>query len=293
MTQTEATQTEATQTVEPQPELQLIEAQDIQVVFGKGPAAFTAVDGVSLTIGEGELVGIVGESGSGKTTMARVIAGLQKPTGGRLGPAERPENQRAGTARGRKRGRTDIQMVFQDPYSSLNPHQTAQSAVAEAFRVRQRMSAASSKAAALELMQSIGIGESLANRLPDLLSGGQRQRISVARALAAEPTLLIADEPTSALDQSAQAQLLNLLRRIQQERQLAILFISHDLGIIRYFTDRVYVMRKGRVVESGETERVFTNPREDYTRMLIDSIPGGLSELRAENSVRHVPVGEG
>jgi peptide/nickel transport system ATP-binding protein len=214
----------------------LLEAQHITVTFGKGPQAFTAVSDASLTIGRGEMVGIVGESGSGKTTIARVIAGLQPPTAGRLAhPLESP----ASPSRRRTDSRTDIQMVFQDPYSSLNPRHSARGAVAEAVRVRQGLSRAESKAEATRLLQSIGIGDALAGRLPELLSGGQRQRISVARALAAEPSLLIADEPTSALDQSAQAQLLNLLRRIQADRQLAILFISHDLGIIRYFTDRV------------------------------------------------------
>jgi peptide/nickel transport system ATP-binding protein len=223
-------------------------------------------------IGQGELVGIVGESGSGKTTIARVVARLQPPTSGKL--VFSPEAAPADSSRSPKSGRTDIQMVFQDPYSSLNPRQTALSAVAEAVKVRQGLSSAAAKKEATRLLQSIGIGEALTNRLPELLSGGQRQRISVARALAAEPSLLIADEPTSALDQSAQAQLLNLLRRIQAERHLSILFISHDLGLIRYFTDRVYVMKHGRVVESGNTEEVFLNPQDDYTKVLIESIPG-------------------
>jgi len=253
----------------------LVEARQISVTFGKGPYAFTAVDEASLTIGESEIVGIVGETGSGKTTLARVVAGLQPATDGRLLFPRDPEGP-AGQGRGARRRshRTDIQMVFQDPYSSLDPRQTVWSSVSEAVKVRQGLSSADARAAALRLLQSIGIGDALAGRLPDLLSGGQRQRISVARALAAEPALLIADEPTSALDQSAQAQLLNLLRRIQQERQLAILFISHDLGIIRYFTDRVYVMRHGRIVESGHTEEVFSNPQQAYTQLLINSIPG-------------------
>jgi ABC-type dipeptide/oligopeptide/nickel transport system ATPase subunit len=260
-------------------EVPLFAARDVNVVFGRGVAAFTAVQDVSLTIGRGDLVGIVGESGSGKTTMARVVAGLQKPTGGQLEHAGAVPRQ---SRFGRTHRRTDIQMVFQDPYSSLNPRQTAASAVAEAFRVRQSLSRSQAMTAALELLQSIGIGPTMASRLPDLLSGGQRQRVSVARALAAEPSLLIADEPTSALDQSAQAQLLNLLRRIQADRRLSILFISHDLGIIRYFTDRVYVLRQGRVVESGDTEQVFAHPSDDYTRMLIDSIPGGRRSPRSE-----------
>lgn len=250
----------------------LVEAQQISVTFGKGPYAFTAVDQASLTVGESEIVGIVGETGSGKTTLARVVAGLEPATGGRLLFPRDPDG--SGSRGARRRSRTDIQMVFQDPYSSLNPRQTAWSSVSEAIKVRQGLTGAEARAAGLRLLQSIGIGEALAGRLPALLSGGQRQRVSVARALAAEPALLIADEPTSALDQSAQAQLLNLLRRIQQERQLAILFISHDLGIIRYFTDRVHVMKQGSIVESGHTDEVFNNPQQAYTQLLINSIPG-------------------
>lgn len=261
--------TEAILVIDKQP---LLEVKNVTVIFGKGPRAFTAVDNVSLTIGKGEMVGIVGESGSGKTTVARVVAGLQPASSGNL---VFPSEVSAGNSSRRRRSRrTDIQMVFQDPYSSLNPRQTARGAVAEAVKIRQGLSNANAKIEASRLLQSIGIGDALTNRLPELLSGGQRQRISVARALAAEPSLLIADEPTSALDQSAQAQLLNLLRRIQAERHLAILFISHDLGIIRYLTDRVYVMKHGRVVESGNTEEVFLNPQEDYTNALIESIPG-------------------
>lgn len=258
----------------------LLELHNVSVIFGKGSRAFTAVDDVSLTIGKGEMVGIVGESGSGKTTIARVVAGLQPASSGNL--VFPSEATTANSARRRGSKRTDIQMVFQDPYSSLNPRQTALGAVAEAVKVRQGMSNSDAKVEATRLLQSIGIGEALTSRLPELLSGGQRQRISVARALAAQPRLLIADEPTSALDQSAQAQLLNLLRRIQAERHLAILFISHDLGIIRYFTDRVYVMKHGRVVESGSTEEVFMDPQEDYTKGLIESIPGSKAGRSSE-----------
>ena len=241
-------------------------ADKVTITFGKGAYAFSAVKDATVAIGRGEIVGIVGESGSGKTTMARAIAGLQPVSAGMINFPD------AGAGRGKRR--TDVQMVFQDPYSSLNPRQTPGAAVAEAIHVRQGMSRTRARAAAVELLQSLGISGDLVGRMPAQLSGGQRQRVSMARALAAEPKLLIADEPTSALDQSAQAQLLNLLHRIQAERQLAVLFISHDLGIIRYFTKRVYVMRHGLVVEEGPTEDVFLTPAHAYTRLLIDSIPG-------------------
>lgn len=269
-------------------EIPLVEAQQISVTFGKGPYAFTAVDEASLAIGDSEIVGIVGETGSGKTTLARVVAGLQPATAGRL---LFPQDADGSAGRGRRSHRTDIQMVFQDPYSSLNPRQTALNSVSEAVKVRQGLTGTEARVTALRLLQSIGIGDALAGRLPNLLSGGQRQRVSVARTLAAEPALLIADEPTSALDQSAQAQLLNLLRQIQQERHLAILFISHDLGIIRYFTNRVYVMKHGRIVESGHTEKVFSDPQHDYTRLLIDSIPGSRRAPGPASRRPHVLTG--
>lgn len=258
----------------------LVVADEISVVFGHGPYAFTAVDRASVEIHRGEIVGVVGESGSGKTTIARVIAGLQRATSGELRIGGAP-------AGGRRHRRTDIQMVFQDPYSSLNPRQTAVQAVAEAVKVRQGLPARAAKERALELLRSIGIGDALAERRPAVLSGGQLQRVSVARALAADPSLLIADEPTSALDQSAQAQLLNLLRHIQAERDLTILFISHDLGIIHYLTDRVYVMERGVVVESGITTEVFAAPADDYTRLLINSIPGRRDHLDAGSRAAH------
>ena len=244
----------------------LVRGERVTITFGKGPTAFTAVRDADIRVGRGEIVGIVGESGSGKTTLARAVAGLQPITSGTL---------RIGGNRGRApRHRTDVQMVFQDPYSSLNPRQTPRAAVTEAIRVRQGLARAQARVAAVDLLASIGIGGNLLDRLPGQLSGGQRQRVSVARALSAEPDLLIADEPTSALDQSAQAQLLNLLRHIQRERHLAVLFISHDLSIIHYLTERVYVMRMGLIVEQGRTEEVFTHPQHEYTRLLIDSIPG-------------------
>ncbi len=174
----------------------------------------------------------------------------------------------------KREDRRRVQMVFQDPYGSLNPATRVVNAVAEAVRVWNRGSRADARRAALDLLRSIGIGAEDARKWPRALSGGQRQRVSVARALAPGPSVLIADEPTSAIDQSAQAQLLNVLRELQASRGLATIFISHDLGVIRYLTSRVYVMRRGEIVEEGPTAQVMRAPRHDYTKLLLASVPG-------------------
>jgi ABC-type dipeptide/oligopeptide/nickel transport system ATPase subunit len=252
----------------------LLEARDVTVTFGHGPDAFDAVRDATVAVSLGEAVGIVGESGSGKTTLARVLVGLQAPTRGEVF-LEGARILRAGTGdRFPRSERWKVQMVFQDPYSSLNPRQRAWEAVAEAMQVWQRLPASAAKREALKLLQAMGVSDEQAHQLPRSLSGGQRQRTSVARGLAPNPKVLIADEPTSSIDQSAQAQLLNLLRQLQRERGLAIIFVSHHLGIIRYLTTRVYVMRKGEIVEAGDTASVFESPRHEYTRLLINSIPG-------------------
>lgn len=262
-------------------EQQLLVAEKITVDFG----GFRAVDDVTISVGSNEIVGIVGESGSGKTTLARVAVGLQRATAGRVLLEGEPF---MGSGAPRRRTRTDVQMVFQDPYSSLNPRQTALAAVAEAVHVRRGLGMPEARENAMRTLESLGIGAAVAERHPARLSGGQRQRVSFARALAAEPKLLVADEPTSALDQSAQAQLLNLLRQIQRERSLAVLLISHDLGVISYLTQRVYVMRHGRVVESAETVRLFRSPQQQYTKDLVGSIPG-----RSAGQLRVGPGGDG
>ena len=259
----------------------IIEATDITVRFGHGSQALDAVRHASIFVNANEAVGVVGESGSGKTTLARVVVDLVQPTEGQI-LLEGAPVVRAGSREGFPRAdRWKVQMVFQDPYSSLNPRQRAWESVAEAIQVWQHVPAREARGQALGLLRSMGITEDQANRFPQALSGGQRQRVSVARALAPRPLALIADEPTSAIDQSAQAQLLNLLRRIQQERGLAVLFISHDLGVIRYLTSRVYVMKAGEIVESGPTERVFQQPDHPYTKLLLDSVPGRRVVRRA------------
>ncbi|HZQ07515.1 MAG TPA: ABC transporter ATP-binding protein [Anaerolineae bacterium] len=252
----------------------LLEARDITVTFGYGAAAFNAVNHASVYVEPAEAVGIVGESGSGKTTLARVLVGLQAPTEGQVileGQTIFNANERHHFPRSE---RWKVQMVFQDPYSSLNPRQRAWQAVAEAVEHWQGLRGNEAKQEALRLLRSMGISQEQAQQFPKSLSGGQRQRVSVARALAPRPKILVADEPTSSIDQSAQAQLLNLLRQLQQERRLAVLFISHDLGLVRYLTSRVYVMKKGDIVESGDTVQIFDHPQDPYTQLLIDSIPG-------------------
>lgn len=249
----------------------LIEAQDVSVTFGSGSRAVHAVKGVSLTIARGEAVGIVGESGSGKSTLARVLAGLQKPDIGEV-LFEGESIYEGGRAyRGDKRRL--VQMVFQDPYGSLNPRISALSTVAEAVKVHGTEEVGSAKDVSLKLLARMGISERDANKKPRQLSGGQRQRVSVARALSAQPAVLLADEPTSAIDQSAQAQLLNLFRGLL-DAGLSIALVSHDLGVIRYLTSRVYVMKDGEFVESGPTQQIFDHPQAEYTKQLIASIPG-------------------
>ena len=252
----------------------IIQGKNITVTFGHGLAAFDAVQKVEIMVGFGETIGIVGESGSGKTTLARVLIGLQAPATGevllegkQIFSSEKKQCMLA-------KDRWKLQMIFQDSYSSLNPRLHAWQTVAEAVQVWQKLPKRSAKDEALRLLQSVGISEEQAHQLPKTMSGGQRQRVSVARALAPNPKILIADEPTSSIDQSAQAQLLNLLRKLQKDRSLTIIFISHDLGLIHYLTSGVYVMKKGIVVESGKTCSIFKNPKHPYTKLLLDSIPG-------------------
>ena len=252
----------------------VLEGRRISVTFGRGPRAVAAVKDVSVSAEINMTIGIVGESGSGKTSLARVLVGLQKPTAGQVLLEGRTVVDADSGKTYARSDRGKVQMVFQDPYSSLNPRMRAWEAVAEAIHVWQELPGRESRQAAFQLLSSVGITHEQAERFPRSLSGGQRQRVSVARALAPRPRILIADEPTSAIDQSAQAHLLNLLREIQQDRGLAIIFISHNLGLVRYLTNRMYIMHNGDLVEEGSTEAIFGEPRDPYTQLLISSIPG-------------------
>ena len=249
----------------------LLSADDLRLTFGSGADRVAALRGVSLTLGAAEAIGIVGESGSGKSTLARVLAGLQLADAGSVSFRGRPIHDAGVAYPGALR--REVQMVFQDPYGSLNPRMTALETVAEACRFHDKSTAAEAQARSLELLAGMGIAAADARKKPRALSGGQRQRVSVARALCARPSVLVADEPTSAIDQSAQAQLLNLFNSLLRQG-LSIVLISHDLAVIRYLTQRVYVMRDGEFVETGATLDVFDNPRHSYTQALIASIPG-------------------
>lgn len=230
-----------------------------------------AVDGIDLTISAGQTYGLVGESGSGKTTTGRTIIGLNPMTSGQV-LFEGQEIRRAGRGQ-RQRFYRDIQMIFQDPYSSLNPRKRVLDIVAEPLRNFERMSAGEEKRKVEMLISQVGLSPETIYKYPHEFSGGQRQRIGIARAIALKPKLIIADEPVSSLDVSVQAQVLNFMRDIQQELNLTYLFISHDLGVIRHMCDYIGIMYKGRLVETGTTREIFEDPQHIYTKRLLAAIP--------------------
>ncbi|TDE51470.1 ABC transporter ATP-binding protein [Nonomuraea mesophila] len=251
----------------------LVRGRDVRKVFDGRRDQAPALAGVSFEIGYGESVGLVGESGSGKTTLARSLVGLERITSGELVVDGVAVN--AGSrldARDRRRLSHTVQMVFQDPYSSLNPMRTIGSALKEVVRLHDP-SATDPSARVAELLESVGLPAELAQRKPVILSGGQRQRVAIARALAVRPKLLVFDEPLSALDLSAQAQVLNLLTRLHRDRGIGYLFITHDLAMVRQIVDRVYVLYRGDIVESGPVDEVLARPAAQYTKKLIESIP--------------------
>ncbi|MCU0817864.1 MAG: ATP-binding cassette domain-containing protein [Beijerinckiaceae bacterium] len=231
-----------------------------------------AVKNVSLRVEAGETLGIVGESGSGKSTLARLLMALEKPDSGQL--LWQGEDLTALTAAELRARRHGIQMVFQDPYGSLDPRMRILDTVAEPLDMTEPgLSREDRRARVADILERVGLNPEVLARYPHQFSGGQRQRIAIARALITRPRILVADEPASALDVSIQAQILNLLADLKLEFGLAMVFISHDLGIVRYLSDRMMVMQHGVVVEEGETERVFTAPSHDYTRALIAAMP--------------------
>ncbi len=247
----------------------MLEVRELRKEFGD----FVAVDEVSFVLPEQGSLAIVGESGSGKTTTARMIAGLETPSGGRIVVAGEERTPRRPRSRDRRARDRQIQMVFQDPYASLDRRQRVCDAVAEAVALHRRLPADRLRDRVAELFDMVGLDERQARSLPKALSGGQRQRVAIARALAAEPRTLILDEAIAALDVSIQAQILALLARIRSETGAALLFITHDLGAVRHISDDVLVMRAGRVVEHGPVATVLGEPRDPYTQRLVGSIP--------------------
>ncbi|WP_116211005.1 dipeptide ABC transporter ATP-binding protein [Streptomyces olivoreticuli] len=254
----------------------LAEVADLTVEFpgrrglwGRRAEPVAAVRGVSLRVRRGETLGLVGESGSGKSTTARVLAGLQRPTAGSVRFDGRDIGRASVDTALRRELSRDVQLVFQDPYASLNPRRTVEEIVTTPLRVHTSLDAAARRDRAAELLGQVGLDAAHLSRYPHEFSGGQRQRIGIARALALRPRLIIADEPVSALDVSVQAQVLNLLMDLRDELGLSLLFVSHDLAVVRHFCDRVAVMRAGTVVESGPRDEVFDDPKADYTRELL------------------------
>jgi ABC-type glutathione transport system ATPase component len=238
-----------------------------------------AVDGVSVMAQRSEIVGVVGESGSGKTSLAMAVGGLGRVTSGTIdvdGVTPGPKMSRE--------ERAAIQMVFQDPHGSLDPRQSIGRGLKELRKLHPKRTAWITDE---ELLAKVGLGEGIRSRLPHQISGGQAQRVSIARALLLRPSLLLADEPTSGLDVSIQAQIVRLLKEIRDEEGLTILFISHDLAVVRAICDRVYVMKDGKVVEEGAIDEVLERPKHPYTRKLLAAVPGAgkhLSEDRLRTS---------
>ena len=256
-----------------------LEIQDVRSWFPLRKTLFSnkqtqyvkAVDGVSLSLVKGEVLGLVGESGCGKTTLSRAIMQLIRPTSGKILLEGKdltllPEKELRAM-------RPNFQMIFQDPFASLNPRLTVFDTLSEAIRVRHKLRGNKLKDAVGQLMIKVGLSASQMNKYPHEFSGGQRQRIAIARALAPEPKLIIADEPVSALDVSIQSQVLNLLKELIQSMGLTMIFISHDLSVVKYMADRIAVMYLGKIVELGDATEVITNPVHAYTQALISAIP--------------------
>ncbi|WP_436644295.1 dipeptide ABC transporter ATP-binding protein [Microbaculum sp. FT89] len=242
----------------------------------RAPIVFPAVKAASFELRDREFVGIVGESGSGKSTIARMLVGLEQPTAGRMSLLGR---EVAGNGRDTRAFRqSHMQIVFQDPQSALNPRRRVASIITQALEVAaEPVSAAERADIVARLLAEIGLAPETASRYPSQLSGGQKQRVNIARAICGVPRILVADEIASGLDVSVQAQLIKLLLRLREERGFSMLFISHDLAVVRHLCDRVLVMFKGEIVESGPTDDVFLNPQHDYTRTLVASVPRGAS----------------
>jgi oligopeptide/dipeptide ABC transporter ATP-binding protein len=257
----------------------LLEVTDLQryfpvtqgIVFQRQTGAVKAVDGINFTVQSGETLGLVGESGCGKSTTGRLVTRLDEPTGGQV-MFQGTDITHLSRARMRP-FRRDVQMIFQDPFSSLNPRQTVGAIVGAPYDIQGVKTEGGTKRAVQELMDRVGLNPEHYNRYPHEFSGGQRQRIGIARALALRPKLIVCDEPVSALDVSIQAQIVNLLEDLQDEFELAYLFVAHDLSVIRHISDRVAVMYLGKIVEVATRDELYNHARHPYTHALLSAVP--------------------
>ncbi len=251
----------------------LLSVKDLEITYGSGKKAFRAVQSANFDIYKGETFGLVGESGSGKTTIGRAIMRIIPTTGGQILYKGEQINGKVSKALDRKVIK-EIQMILQDPQASLNERAKVSYIVGEGLmNVRKDLNAAQRDEAVKKALLEVGLLPDFASRFPHEFSGGQRQRIGIARALIVEPSFVIADEPISALDMSIRAQVLNLLRELQKERDITYMFIAHDLSVMRYISDRIAVIRKGEIVELADAEELITNAIHPYTRSLLSAIP--------------------
>lgn len=267
----------------------LLETKDLKKFFHTPGGELHAVDGVNLQIAKGETLGVVGESGCGKSTLGRSILRLSEPTSGQV--IFNGKDIIQCNRRGMQKMRTEMQIIFQDPYASLNPRMTVSETIAQPIRVNKVFQGkANVEKRVAELMDTVGLASRLHNAYPHELDGGRRQRIGIARALALDPKFIVCDEPVSALDVSIQAQILNLLMDLQEERGLTYMFITHNLSVVKHISNEIMVMYLGQCIEKAERRELFNNPMHPYTQALLDSIP--VPRLQSRNQTRKSIRGE-
>lgn len=263
---------------------ELIEVNHLCKYFSlEGKSVLKAIDDVSFKIYKGETLALVGESGCGKSTLGKCVMGIYRPTEGKI--TYDGKNMADFTAADRKPFARKAQMIFQDPYSSLNPRKTVGSIVAEGIDIHHLYTGNQRQKKIEELLTMVGLNANQSNRYPHEFSGGQRQRIGIARALSLNPEFIVCDEPISALDVSIQAQIVNLMKRLQKELNLTYLFIAHDINMVRYIGDRIVVMYLGNLMEIGESDEVYQNPKNPYTKTLMEAVPIADPEIQQNREI--------